>query len=111
MTQKVRVIAWSSSVFLFLISGSPPSVGVVTLGPAVGMAYMHPSPVVTHTLSAEMVEGETELNRAIRRKYTYRRRLESSPRDSASRDTKTFHQSQDVKFMEAALLIRIKEHH
>ncbi len=47
------------SVWLFLISGSLLSVGMATLGPAVGMAYMDPTPVVPHNLSAEIVEGKT----------------------------------------------------
>lgn len=44
------------------MSDSPTSAGMAALGPAVGMAYMHPSSVVAHTLSAEMVEGKTQLN-------------------------------------------------
>lgn len=41
-------------VFLFLIAGSPhPGV------PAVGLTYMDPTQVLSHTLSAETVEGNT----------------------------------------------------
>ncbi|XP_029285708.1 uncharacterized protein C19orf44 homolog isoform X2 [Cottoperca gobio] len=39
--------------------------GTASLGPAVGMAYMDPSPVVAHTLSAEMVEALSTFNPAV----------------------------------------------
>ncbi|CAJ1059697.1 uncharacterized protein C19orf44 homolog isoform X2 [Xyrichtys novacula] len=35
-----------------------PAAGMSALGPAVGTVYTHPSPMVTHTLSADMVEGK-----------------------------------------------------
>ncbi|KAM7012017.1 uncharacterized protein C19orf44 homolog [Tautogolabrus adspersus] len=38
--------------------------GMPTLGPAVGMADMYPSPVVAHTVSAEMVEALSTFNPA-----------------------------------------------
>ncbi len=46
--------------YVFFIPGSPLSVDMATLGPAVGLAHTYPTPVVTHTLNAEMVEGKTE---------------------------------------------------
>ncbi|XP_070765531.1 uncharacterized protein C19orf44 homolog [Enoplosus armatus] len=39
--------------------------GMATLGPAVGMSYMDPTPVVAHTLSAEMVEALSTFNPAV----------------------------------------------
>ncbi|TKS74147.1 hypothetical protein D9C73_008228 [Collichthys lucidus] len=39
--------------------------GLSALSPAVAMAYMDPSPVVTHTLSAEMVEALSTFNPAV----------------------------------------------
>ncbi|XP_035509018.1 uncharacterized protein C19orf44 homolog [Morone saxatilis] len=39
--------------------------GVATVGPAVGMTYMDPSPVLTHTLSAEMVQALSTFNPAV----------------------------------------------
>lgn len=65
------------SVRLFLISGSLLSVGMASLGPAVGMAYMDPTPVVAHTLSAEIVEGKTRMN-GTKYNINTHRRLESA---------------------------------
>ncbi|KAI9546605.1 hypothetical protein NQZ68_025767 [Dissostichus eleginoides] len=39
--------------------------GWAALGPAVGLSYMDPSPVVAHTLSAEMVEALSTFNPAV----------------------------------------------
>ncbi|XP_051233674.1 uncharacterized protein C19orf44 homolog [Dicentrarchus labrax] len=39
--------------------------GMAPVGPAVGMTYLDPSPVLTHTLSAEMVEALSTFNPAV----------------------------------------------
>ncbi|XP_008295025.1 uncharacterized protein C19orf44 homolog [Stegastes partitus] len=38
------------------------STGVAALGPAVGLSYMNPTPAVSHTVSAEMVEAISTFN-------------------------------------------------
>ncbi|XP_038572746.1 uncharacterized protein C19orf44-like isoform X2 [Micropterus salmoides] len=39
--------------------------GMATFGPALGMTYMDPTPVVAHTLSAEIVEARSNFNPAV----------------------------------------------
>lgn len=54
LSQNHHIITVNILVFLFLITGSAhPGVA------AVGLAYTHPTPVLTNTLSAETVEGNT----------------------------------------------------
>ncbi|XP_020488119.1 uncharacterized protein C19orf44 homolog [Labrus bergylta] len=61
--------------------------GMPSLGPAGGRAYMYPSPVVTHTVSAEMVEALSAfnpatfaLNEILKQQLTMMRRIIESNR-------------------------------
>lgn len=45
--------------------------GMATLGSAVSMMYMKSSPVVTHTVNAEVVEGKTK-KKNLKQKHEYR---------------------------------------